>query len=966
MAIDTNFKSHVMARWAPKPEAKSVEPRLFNRESSYVYRCQPAAAWQEANTDLRCYSDPADAGASVSKNEDASGSCSIDQAWNVSIKEFVFPGNETREVLQRYIYILKCSDSTPYAEIFAQVKDKAQTRDPGAEWRFCWQPAKTAEPKDRVLGEPLPPVVTLPPGQYGFFISPIRLSARALSYLCDHLSECCVREDLEGSPHGLTVGVPCAYHWAEEAYAEFFAPRVSDYRRFTTDDQIQSANAVWGVLKEWIAFENDTLGVENNTDARERTAFRSEFDRYESELREEMDRSAAYLAGWLDSKWHRVVEMAGQDDEVGAALTCGHWAYLARDLNQAEPTRKLLQALVQDKQRFLCTHILGGGDATAANPWFEASAQPRPETSSQPSDPALKWTKRTVSAMGGLHSSLLPGHFAVAIKAKTLTEQKQLAALYEKTLEWMKFAKAGDMKGIIDGCRSEPNTNALWNRYQVTSETGAMRVPNKGDTVPRVYRQIQQHADELDTRIQQLDDQIDVLTRRTGDRWLKSVAWVKKLRVPLDVVLAVGVAAIEVSALSHSLKLNQELSITRQAGLVKAGADIARSMVQVAEFLKKRSLQAAGVADDALTLALKGLRKGVAALAIVSGICEMKIRRDKASAEWGREDWGAFVGQGTALLGAAFGVAGGVMVWCTAGGGTILGLPGAGVGAIVGAVGAGLVLIGALIASFWRRNEYEDFARGSCLGDVTVGSGQMDVSWNDRQIWYRAPPATNIRSLYTLLSNFRVWVEGNGKAGSKLIIEPGLLSAGDCIRLHMVQRRQISVVSQAATGAVVGLSTFGWRTVTVQLEINPQVSRNATVVLQPKNVPGSVPGHDYMDLDTPRVTPPMNGRPARIEISLDPRAYHLWSLDRYHDVGASGTTATFANCIALIELERKDLGQFVKDGETRPPKSDLPRLPITADKFVYVDTADLAQDNDPTDGPAVISSLDSKYHGKLN
>ncbi|MFG0326278.1 MAG: hypothetical protein ACF8SC_03295 [Phycisphaerales bacterium JB037] len=970
--INTNFKSDVMKQWAPKPTSADITPFVFQTGEQFRYRCTPSECWDESPDLLRNIVDDAGNDATFSLNEEDAGECKVDDGWKVNIEELLFPGNARQPIIEKYIYIIRVADGAPYAEIYASVKPEAASKAPGShelkdtQWQICYSLSKNSDISSRTFGDPVPPQIDLESDVYAFFLSPMQLSARALEYLCDNFSDCTVQENLQGAPGSLTVCPPDPFHWAECAHEDFLAPRIRDYRKFTTDEQIQSANTVRATLQGWIDHNDDEYGVENNLRTDEMETFAKEFDTYEKELREHMDRAAAYFAGWIDSKWHRVVEMTGQDDPLYGALTCGHWWFISRDLQHAEPTREAMSAMVLDEERFLYTHCLKELSA-GQTPWWgnEISADDDADISSS-GDGVVKWTKRSVSAIGGLVSNILPYYLHQRILDKTLKSHKDLTDLFSRTAVYARFAYAKDMKNLIAAIKSDPDQLSLWYKYKMTRETGAMRVPTKGSgNIPRVAVEISRHRKSIQLELKQLDDQIDTL-KTSGKYWLRSKEVVKALRVPLDVILSSAVLGIETMALMHRLEMNQELSVANCSGFVKAGVDTARAITQIVEVYRKHVLTKAGMSAELITASMKGITRAAGALAIVSGLCEMYSRGSKMKTEVGREDWGAAVGQGVALLGAALSVAGGIIVVCTAGGGT-LGPFGAGAGAIIGAVGAGLVLIGALFASWVARSEYEDFARGSCFGSVWVGSGRMAVSWYDKEIWYKDPPVNDIRALYALFSNFTVWVEGDGNpeigSSGKLVIQTGSLSPHDRIWVHLVQSWRLSSVErdQFPPYTVKSMSSYGDRTCLAQIEWNPNAENDAFIEYTHDKLVSSSSHPDTFELaNRVKIKPATDSQPPRIEIPLQATKFRLWSVNKYIDLGATDYSAKALSSKVLVELRRTELDADANP-RSRPSGPDpLPRLPIPSDKFVLVETTDLAG------GATKVSSSNSYHHGKLD
>jgi hypothetical protein len=961
------FTSRILTRYTPKLEARAITPLVVAEAADFACRYAADDYWACAPDSLASVDVPRGASPSVAKNEDDAGECALDESARVAVREMAFPGDKSYPVLNKYIYILRAGDGTPVAEIESRLPEATSSggdppmADLEVEWHLCMDPSPDAEPSGRKLTGPRPAIIDLPADVYRFYISPVRLSSRAFKHLVANRASCGIEENLEAQA-AITVAVPCPFAWAEEAHHDYFTPALRDYRRFATDKQVQSANAIHNALKAWIDHDGDALDIEDDLDTQEFKVFRKEFDQYEKRLREQMDKAAAYLAGWLDSHAHRTAEMAAQDlGERDAALCLGHWAYVAHDLMQAEPTRRFAEALVQDKARFVCTHVYFGVHSLP-DPW--GLTEPADEHSKLPSDNWAKWSKRSLTALLGLSTVLSPALYGYLINSGRARDHAQLVELYTTAMIHLKVVKNMPVKDFIALVRSSPVGSTLEAHYGIgTPWTGAFNVFKE--------QRVGDAAKVFKTRFDALDRQLaEGLTP-----YVRSAGWVRNLALPLDIILSTAVAYLEISALIHSLEMNQDVSLLQLSGVLKASTDVARSVTSImamlntvwksgAEAALEQTAKALLAAEDPATgvslaavrrrdaimlaerlaerqsrlaqisgrLVVLGRLSGV--LSVVSGLCEMYGRFQKGISEVGRQDWGAAVGHGVAFLGAALSVAGGVIAICTAAGGTFFGIGAVG-GLIIGAIGAGLVLIGALLASIWRKNEHEDFARGSCFGNQ---DDEFDVEWCDTPLFREHTPAVHMRNLMVLLSNFWVTVEGDGRnnTSSKLVIRPGPLVDGDTF---LVRLETTAAIYERATsgGAAAQLSatTYGTRSLVSVLHIKPFAKGVSDEWVKVGTLDQFRPG-------ATRVVQAAEDEPMRIEVPLTPEQYYLM---------ANRVMTALPPGSALFD---GGAGVTVHVRLLRSAKSGMPGLPINPTRHVKFSATDAAGEQ--------ISSANTSYH----
>jgi hypothetical protein len=621
------------------------------------------------------------------------------------------------------------------------------------EWRCRYMPRpeeQDAAPALDVVIEPhellsfIPPEVELPsrdgdsPADFGFFLSPVRLSAAAMRRLIATIGDAAAPDPDHGVfVPGLTVadsmvcGLSDPLEWAVEAHDRYYLPLLNEYREWVDDPERQAEIFIASTLKQWID-SGDPHSIAGKLKGGQPGGYIAGYREKEQELRVRAEEAAAYLAHCVDALEHRIVEQACMDRKFGdTALAAQAWAVCTERILESAPGQRLALRLARDEQRlpgriFFGDYPADGGVALAHYEW-----------------------------QAGL--KIIEHLYAAVIEHVSSKSGEQLVA----------FSKGVMEKYIRDGVEeSEYIDRRLKKRPKMKPKTAAKK-----------YRRIQLRKDLRLTERREANPLPHFKTR--GDAWT--------LRAGVTATHVVSFT-FEVINFTNAWKQYADSSPADRWGarvtLIGASADMLAMCFELSSHFR---LVRSALPAHAGTVA-----------GIVSGISEAHDRAVAAAGAHIEGNYGAQIGHGIAFAGAtAVAVGSGLQLGVVLAGVlqsaaiAEMAFPPA---APVIIVGAALVAVGATLAVVLETTDVEKFALRSFLGR-DHDSDPIYPAW----AFSALPDGSRTReqiNLLGLISNFRIRlisrgdprVELNGRPIGGIEILPGYLLRETIMHVHIELR----------------------------------------------------------------------------------------------------------------------------------------------------------------------------------
>lgn len=198
--------------------ANPTEPLVCEAGGEWQFHVIPQRRWK-ARQDTCLNFSPAPGQIFACKDEEQKGLVTLDRTLRVTIRELLYPGDASTPIVDKWIYVLL--DGAYFAEIYAKEANA---------WEYTLSPSPTSKLTKKAAGYLLlDPGAVGSPKNYDFFLSPIRLTASARQYLLDKTAKTCIREAFAQSIDEV-VEVPDPFHWAADAHAKYYAPRLDEWR----------------------------------------------------------------------------------------------------------------------------------------------------------------------------------------------------------------------------------------------------------------------------------------------------------------------------------------------------------------------------------------------------------------------------------------------------------------------------------------------------------------------------------------------------------------------------------------------------------------------------------------------------------------------------------------------------------------------------------------------------------------
>ncbi len=678
--------------------------------------------------------------------------------------ELAYPGTQAgmEFIKDKFVYVVHLRDAQFLMEVRARgaVCDYRLKPVPAEQER--WPPLsehKTLSLFDATQWLELP----FKPGDrnsdFGFFLSPVRLSRRAMEMLLaaigtlDPLDEACepfvrakwMRPTPEAATSVMLVGMPDPFRWMVDAHEDYYIPLLNEWQGWIHDETRQAKLFIASTLKAWID-DGNKLGIANEVTGLE--TWMAEYRSQEQTLRDEAEGSCAYVAHCLDSPECKIVEAACVDAVQPfmydtKAVELGHQVHAttAYRLTEMRAGRYVVAKLVKDTERLprkLLFDRAAGPDYTFALGRYTWTASLQAFAYYYPA-----FERLVLRAERSMFGSNTVDYCQLMMQRMSLPTQKQ-----QLNLIFMQQRQRFPLKGTPPSTRTMRQAG-----YQILVAPAITTVPppNLGYHMSRLH-----------------------------------------LRQVADAVSFVVEAINLTNAFSQWKEASGVTQFNKSISLIGASGDMAAFL---ADFTK-RYLQHAE---------WKGASKGVlaaetvgSAAGTVAAICEFNDELAKFMPAADQRNYGEAVGYGIAMAGAVTvaigsGIALGASlstIFATAGVASVA----APEAAPIIAAGAAMIAIGTTLAWALTRNEYELFAVRSFLGK-DHGNPVDYFPWSAFPI--PTPSAVKEQAvLLGLISNFQVTITGSGtpyesnpdgSPNSWIEITPGYMAHDSLLQIELLQ-----------------------------------------------------------------------------------------------------------------------------------------------------------------------------------
>lgn len=847
------------------------EPALDPGANKVSYRVTPQDCWEQYRNMVTSYGlrkRQKLVSAKCETDSDVQGGCTYDCLPRLRVEELVYPGDANCRLVPKNKWILLLEDlGNDIAPLFEAYVNSNGLWDIGQPLDSSRVPSNAGQdwfdlPED-------------PKGKsYRIFLSPFRVTPYAFELLKSNIESCTVKVELTGAT-GLRdddeiafVCVPDPFDWADDAHEQFFQPRIEAYKNHITNEEIQSKRFVAQALKSIIS-AGDEPGISNNL----RSAMAPEdwLNKYaedEAKLAVEAERAHAYLANWVDSYWHAVVEAEAMElGGIALALTYTHWSNITDGINETSAGQKLAAALCTNEDRFPRKYVISQSPIQEPSGEWTTAYQALVEGNGEIDYSEFKMVRRVWKLATG--KILNPPISAAAIKIFG-----EFIPSYLHVFRWKAPPAIPDVDSLGDvlrSCLANVGVETLQGPYKVIHRNvmaGREPLENINITTQRgrnlwegSYQKLLEktgaakaHADMVDKAAK---------ARKVADEW-PTETFAQKLIAKLDDVFrkytktAVKGFFDRAQLVSHVLditnfawSIHQYLTrksdgrdyalgpggifqassellvniVKPSADIIKTGASaiakpldaavnesVAYASAEPMEF--RRAVYRQAYRSSGRILPLMNTVAGAAG--VVSGVIEMVSREEKLVNEGiAQNNYGVSAGHSIALGGAAISVVGASMILVQGiSAGAFFGGP---IGATIGAIGGVVVAAGAILVSLTTKNPYEAFAAHCFLGEKRSSPDQpadkvTHYWWGSKSLGYK-DPMSEARVLTELLSNFTA--RGNQFVdGSHLLVRPGYIE--DDSRIEVIIRGHYSDIGYRQTHIIVDLyddsvKTFGDR-----------------------------------------------------------------------------------------------------------------------------------------------------------
>lgn len=681
----------------------------------------------------------------------------VDQLQLLEVHELVYPGNGTdiKPVHKKWVYVFDYVDKACLIEAFGMLMN-------GEQWWSYRAGAITPESMKKAPDLKLATqwLIALPEGTFPVsglcrvFLSPVRLTARAMEYLLDQLGKVGAQSNSANPlvtpdttpPDELVAYVPDPLAWAQDASAKYSLRTLDSWVTWAQDPEraakrfIAAQQKVWyESLKKQAADQSWFIKQFSPVDMEKFLASRKavgqtylEKDTTENNKQQTLaERACAYIVSCTDSHEHRAVEIACEETS-GAAIegALAHWGVMLTGLESTAPGRDYLNELASQSYRMPMLYVFGS-----------------PPPANAP-DYAKSVTARAGASMilGKLGPSVLKTPIQTAGASPEERSKLQMMPIADAANRifsgWAKFTAVASViraTGTEDsgGDWSTAAGGSTSRRAVGLSVTfGTLDV----DAVPGMKLTAAIESSEVVGAFK--DNALTVLGTLENDTLDLMLMPISKITDVLDLTSSVMAWTSTVS----------EKTTLADGPIGIFAADPATALT----ITSKGGQMATSVisAFKGETLLLKGLGAG---FGYIGGLVEIAGHSGSFGKSLADGNYGMSVGHGMSTTGTSLSTLAGALGLAKALGGSSALIGAAGP---IGLLGIGLVLVGAFIVRIFKKTPIEEYFQHCFLGSKYGDEPQVGYSWIDEALPMKSV-VEQARLLLYILSAFHVQRQGD-------------------------------------------------------------------------------------------------------------------------------------------------------------------------------------------------------------
>lgn len=680
----------------------------------------------------------------------------VDQLQCLEVHELVYPGNGTdiKAVDGKWVYVFDYVDKACILEAHGTVVSATRTQ----KWEYRAGPITpkslkgAPELKSWSFGTINFPDDTFPvAGLCRVFLSPIRLTPRALEYLLQQMERVGAQGDRANPlvtpdptpPNELIALVPDPFAWSQDASLKYYLPTLDAWVTWAQDPErgakrfIAAQQKVWyeslkkqATDQSWLSKTFSPIDMEKFLAGRKSSgeAYLDE-DTAENNKRQSIaEKACAYVVSCTDSHEHRTVEIACE--ETGGAAIEGalaHWGILMTGFESTAPGRDYLNELAEQTYRVPMRYVFDASPPSNA-PDYKTSVAGRAGAAmilGRLGPSVMRVPSQNVGDEDGLSG--------VAVIADAANRVFNGWARFKAVASVIRATGTQDSSGDWNAAASGASTRRA---VDVAVRFGTLSV----DAVPGMKPQDAIDAGEVADAIR--SNALGVLDKMEIERIKKVVLHLSHITDALDLASSI---------MAWSSKVSASTAIADGPfGII--AADPATALTVTSKGGQLTTSLIASIKGE--TELLKGLGSG---FGYIGGLVETAGHSSKFGGTLAEGNYGQSVGHGMSTTGtslstmaAALGVA-----KALGGSGALIGAAGP-----IGVLGFGLVLVGAFIVRIFKKTPIEEYFERCFLGSKYGNDPVTGFSWIDEPLPMKSV-IEQARCLLYFLSAFHVQRQGD-------------------------------------------------------------------------------------------------------------------------------------------------------------------------------------------------------------
>lgn len=679
----------------------------------------------------------------------------VDQLQRLEVHELVYPGSGTdiKPVYNKWVYVFDLSGKKCIIEALGKRASFADVQT----WSFrsgTITPASLKNPPE--LKSWSAGLITFPEDTFPVnalcrvFLTPVRLTPRALQYLLDQLAEVGQGNRAfpfvipsTAPPSDLVAYVPDPFAWSHDASAKYYLPKLNEWLVWAQDPERAAKRFIAAQHKVW--YESGMRQFANDLNAQYRTLARLtgvdgpgvlteaevekfakskktvgeahlEKDTAENDERQKVaEQACAYVVSCTDSHEHRAVEIACEETGGGAVEgALAHWGLVLMGLESTAPGRTYLHSLADQNDRMPMKYVFNHPPSNS--PDFKTSVLARAGAGMILGrlGPAVMRLPSQNVARPGTDDEVTAPLQAIADAANRV---------YEGRARFNAVASVIKASGITD-------PNGDWSRAASGDESGRQ---TKITVAYGALDAIPAAGIDLDHWID--DSELDDALKGSTFSILESIERDEFATKFFPIALLKNVIDLSSSIMAWTGSVSKEASLSDGPMAILA-ADPGTLLSNTAKGgqITTSLLKALGHGPKNL---MDGLNSG---FGYIGGLVELAGQSKGAARSFAHGNYGTGVGQGMSVLGtgtstlaSALGLANAMAATKAAAAGAAY-VPVFAPVAALAMIGIGIVLIGAFIVHMFKKTPMEEFFENCFLGSKHGRDPVTGFAWTDEAL----------------------------------------------------------------------------------------------------------------------------------------------------------------------------------------------------------------------------------------